>query len=83
VFKTFSAALLALVITSTGIAQPVKTQSKSEKCDAIAACYTAVKKQPWQTPITFHGVSAVANSISAVLDLMSDVAQRVGRIGEA
>ena len=33
-FRTFSAALLALVIASTAIAQPVKPLGKIEKCDA-------------------------------------------------
>jgi hypothetical protein len=34
VSKTFSAALLAMVIALTAAAQPVKAQGKSQKCDA-------------------------------------------------
>ncbi len=38
-FKTFGVALLALVIASTAIAQPVKKQSQNEKCDAYS-CFS-------------------------------------------
>jgi hypothetical protein len=44
VFKTFSAALLALVIASAATAQPVKTQRKSQKCDAVS-CFSYCSKK--------------------------------------
>jgi hypothetical protein len=44
VFKTFSATLLGLVIASTAIAQPVKTQGNSQKCDAHSCLLYCSKK---------------------------------------